>query len=61
MTTQAKIADLPLHDLVALEQAARINRSIVVAKLVGAAFRWIAGLFSGVHQDALRFRGGARA
>jgi hypothetical protein len=60
MTTEAKIAALPLHDLVALEQAARINRSIVVAKMVRAAFRWVAGLFSG-HQDALRFRGGARA
>ncbi len=60
MTTQAKIA-LPLHDVVALEQAARMNRSILLAGMLRAAFRWVAAQFSGVNQDALRFRGGARA
>ncbi len=60
MTTQSKIA-LPLHDVLALEQAARLNRSLLVASMLRAAFRWVAAQFSGINQDALRFRGGARA
>jgi len=56
-----KIAELPLNDVLALEQAARLNRSILVARMFGAAFRWMADLFSGNQQEALRFRGGARA
>ncbi len=48
-------------DYAALERAAQVNRSILVARMFGAAFRWVAEQFSGGHQHALRFRGGARA
>lgn len=59
--TTTKIDVLPVRDYAALERAAQINRSILVARLVGGAFRWVAEQFSGNHQSALRFRGGARA
>ncbi len=54
-----KIAELPLNDVLALEQAARLNRSIMVGRMVAGAFRWLAAMFSG-NQEALRFRGGLR-
>lgn len=57
MTT--KIAELPLDDFVALQQAARRNRSIMVARLLGDGFRWLSQVFAG-DQEALRFRGGLR-
>lgn len=60
MTTIKTVA-LPLTDILALEQAARLNRSILIARMVRAAFRWVAAQFSGDRQEALRFRGGARA
>lgn len=56
-----KIEVLPVRDYAALERAAQLNRSILLARALGAAFRRLAGFFSGNQQEALRFRGGARA
>lgn len=61
MTTITKIEALPVRDYAALERAAQLNRSILLAHAFGAACRWVAGFFSGNRQQALRFRGGARA
>ena len=46
-------------DYAALERAAQINRSLVLAATFRAAFRWVANLFAG-NQEALRFRGNLR-
>lgn len=46
-------------DYAALERAAQINRSLMIAAMFGAAFRWVSGLFAG-NQEALRFRGNLR-
>lgn len=46
-------------DYAALERAAQINRSLMLAATFRAIFRWVGNLFAG-KQEALRFRGNLR-